>query len=129
MLVIAGGVYLIPKSFVASSSSSRKLPIYCVDTKEPKIALSFDAAWGNEQTQSILDICAKYDIKVTFFMTGTWVEKFPDSVKAIAAAGHEIGNHSENHKQMSKLSKEQCVDELMKLMNVIIIRFLTYLTY
>ena len=47
-------------------------------------------------------------------MTGTWIEKYPDSVKAIAAAGHELGNHSENHKQMSKLSKEQCIDELIK---------------
>lgn len=47
-------------------------------------------------------------------MTGTWIEKYPESVQAIAAAGHELGNHSENHKQMSKLSKEQCMDELMK---------------
>lgn len=114
LLIIGAGVYFIPRTIMASSNSSRKLPVYCVNTEEPKIALSFDAAWGNEQTQTILDICAKHDIKVTFFMTGTWIEKFPESVKAIAAAGHELGNHSENHKQMSKLSKQQCVDELMK---------------
>ena len=114
LLAAALGFYYVPKAVMTSVQSKRELPIYCVDTKEPKIALSFDAAWGNEQTQTILDICKKHDIKVTFFMTGGWVEKYPDSVKAIAAAGHDLGNHSENHKQMSKLSKSQCIDELMK---------------
>lgn len=47
-------------------------------------------------------------------MTGGWIESYPDDVKAIAAAGHDLGNHSENHKQMSKLSKEECIQELMK---------------
>lgn len=113
-LIIGAAAYVLPKAIPTSSAKQRKLPIYCVNTDQPKIALSFDAAWGNEQTQTILDICAKHDIKVTFFMTGTWVEKYPESVKAIAAAGHELGNHSENHKQMSKLSKQQCIDEIMK---------------
>lgn len=47
-------------------------------------------------------------------MTGGWVEKYPDDVKAIAKAGHDLANHSENHKHMSQLSKEQCADEIMK---------------
>ena len=46
-------------------------------------------------------------------MTGGWIEQYPDDVKAIAAAGHELGNHSENHKQMSTLSSEECKKELM----------------
>lgn len=50
------------------------------------VALSFDAAWGNEDTQKILDILKKYKINVTFFMTGGWVESYPDDVKAIKAA-------------------------------------------
>jgi polysaccharide deacetylase family sporulation protein PdaB len=70
--------------------------------------------WGNEDTQNILDILAKYNVRVTFFMTGEWVGKYPDDVKAIAAAGHDLGNHSENHKQMSELSKEECIEEIMK---------------
>lgn len=47
-------------------------------------------------------------------MTGGWIEKYPDDVKAIAADGHDLGNHSENHKQMSQLSAEQCKEEIMK---------------
>ncbi|MCI8338143.1 MAG: polysaccharide deacetylase family protein [Lachnospiraceae bacterium] len=70
--------------------------------------------WGNEDTKKILKTLKKNDVHVTFFMTGGWIEKYPDDVKAIAKAGHELGNHSENHKQMSKLSAEGCKEEIMK---------------
>ena len=43
-------------------------------------------------------------------MTGGWIEKYPDAVKAIAAGGHDLGNH----KQMSQLSAAQCKEEIMK---------------
>ena len=49
---------------------------YCVQTEEPKIALTFDAAWGNEDTQKIMEILKKHNIKVTFFMTGGWVDRW-----------------------------------------------------
>lgn len=91
---------------------SRELPIYCVNTEEKKIALTFDAAWGNEDTGTILDILAKHEIKATFFVTGGWVDKYPEDLKKIADAGHIIGNHSQNHKYMSKLSTEGIKDEL-----------------
>ncbi|MCH5268540.1 MAG: polysaccharide deacetylase family protein [Lachnospiraceae bacterium] len=91
----------------------KELPIYCVDTNQPMIALSLDAAWGNQDTRKILDILDKKQVKVTFFMTGGWIEKYPDDVKAIAAAGHELGNHSEHHKHMASLSAEECKKEIM----------------
>ena len=47
-------------------------------------------------------------------MTGGWVSAYPDDVKAIAAAGHDLGNHSENHKQMSTLSADECKQEIQK---------------
>lgn len=47
-------------------------------------------------------------------MTGGWIEKYPEDVKAIAAAGHDLGNHSENHLHMSEINSQQCKDELMK---------------
>lgn len=99
---------------VSNSVNGRELPIYCVETKEPKIALTFDAAWGNEDTQKILEILKKHDVHVTFFMTGGWVENYPDDVKAILAAGHDLGNHSENHKNMSQLSDAEKREELMQ---------------
>ena len=95
-------------------SGKRQLPIYCVQTDKPQVALSFDAAWGNEDTAQIMDILAKHNVKVTFFMTGGWVESFPEDVKYIASQGHDLGNHSENHKNMSQLSDEEIRSELQK---------------
>ena len=79
-----------------------------------EIALTFDAAWGNEDTADLLSILARNQIHATFFLTGSWVDAYPDDVKAIAAAGHDIGNHSQTHPEMSTLSKEQIRDELMQ---------------
>jgi len=102
-------------SITSSKVGDRHLPIYCVDCGEDKkISLSFDAAWGNEDTKQILEILEKHNVKVTFFMTGGWVENYPDDVKAIWAAGHDLGNHSENHKHMSQLSKSDQASELQK---------------
>lgn len=99
----------------SSKVGDRHLPIYCVDCgAEKKIALTFDAAWGNEDTGQILEILEKHEVKVTFFMTGGWVESFPEDVKMIYDAGHDLGNHSENHKNMSQLSDAQNKEELMK---------------
>ena len=53
-------------------------------------------------------------MKTTFFLVGDWVERYPEEVKKIAAAGHDIGNHSDSHPHMSKLSKEANKRELMK---------------
>lgn len=97
--------------------NGRELPIYCVETNENVVALSFDAAWGNEDTDLILDILKKNDVKATFFMTGGWVENYPEDVKKILAAGHDLANHSENHKNMSQLSDGECQEELMKVHN------------
>ncbi|MBP3604820.1 MAG: polysaccharide deacetylase family protein [Lachnospiraceae bacterium] len=99
---------------VSNSVNGKELPIYCVECEEPKIALTFDAAWGNEDTSQILEILKKHDVKVTFFMTGGWVENYPEDVRAILKAGHDLGNHSENHKNMSQLSNEEKKEELMK---------------
>ncbi len=119
VLAIVGlGIKFLPDAITVSNiGKKRDLPIYSVETDENKVALSFDAAWGNEDTQRILDILEKHNVKVTFFMTGEWVRKYPEDVKKIAAAGHDLGNHSENHKQMSKLTKEQCKEEIMKAHN------------
>ena len=92
----------------------KELPIYCVEQEKPLISISFDAAWGNEDTAKLLEILKKHEVKATFFMTGGWIEKYPDDVKAIAEAGHDLANHSENHKQMSQLTSEECKEEIMK---------------
>lgn len=115
LLVLFGFYAFQGETFTASNTiQSRKLPIYCVNTEKPKVSISFDAAWGNEDTATILSILKKYDVKTTFFMTGGWVSSYPDDVKAISEAGHDLGNHSENHKQMSQISADECKQEIQK---------------
>lgn len=115
--LLSASLLIYPQTTETLSSSvmsEKELPIYCVEQEKPLVSLSFDAAWGNEDTAKILGILKKHNVKVTFFMTGGWIEKYPDDVKAIAADGHDLGNHSENHKHMSGLSSEQCKEELMR---------------
>lgn len=104
---IAGG-----SDAVAVSTTERKIPIYNVDTDEKKVSISFDAAWGNEQTQSLLDTLDKYNVKATFFLVGDWVRNYPDDVKAIAEAGHDVGNHSNTHPYMTQISLDEMRKEL-----------------
>lgn len=113
--IIGLGIKILPDAItVTNINSIRELPIYCVDTKENKVAISFDVAWGNEDVKDILAILEKHNVKASFFMTGEWINQYPEDVKLIAKEDHDIGNHSENHKQMTQLSKKECVEEIMK---------------
>lgn len=96
-----------------AETSKRKLPIYCVETDKKQVAISFDAAWGAEDTDDLLNILKENDVKATFFLCGYWVDKYPDEVKKIAFDGHDLGNHSNTHPHMSQLSLEQIKNELM----------------
>jgi len=90
----------------------RKLPIYSVDTKDKKIAISFDASWGDDRTADILKTLDKYNAKATFFVVGAWIEQYPDMLKTISQKGHEIGNHSNKHPIMTTISKEKMIEEI-----------------
>ena len=102
---------MIPRSITAAVTQ-RDLPIYCVQKDSKVCSLTFDAAWGNEDTQQLIDILGKYNIKATFFVVGEWVDKFPESVKALHDAGHEIMNHSDDHAYFTKLSPDQIKAQL-----------------
>ncbi|WMJ81081.1 polysaccharide deacetylase family sporulation protein PdaB [Clostridium sp. MB40-C1] len=93
-------------------TKDRKLPIYCVDTKEKKVAISFDASWGANNTIKILDTLDKYNIKATFFLVGRWIDEFPEETKQIYKRGHEIGNHSNSHPDMTKTQDSKIIQEL-----------------
>ena len=90
----------------------RELPIYSVERDDKKIAITIDAAWGDEFTLDILNTLDKYNVKATFFLVGFWVDKYPHQVEEIFKRGHEIGNHSTTHPHMSQLSREKIAEEL-----------------
>lgn len=115
VLLIALSLIYIGKSDVLPvSGTKRDLPIYCVQKPETEkiVALSFDAAWGNEDTGQLIEIMNKYNVKTTFFVVGGWVDKFPESVKQLSDAGHEIMNHSDTHPHMTQISVEKMKEEV-----------------
>ena len=92
---------------VSTVTEQKELPIYSVDTDKKQVSISFDAAWGDEQTHTLLDILKEHNVKSTFFLVGDWVDKYPDDVKDIYDAGHDIGNHSDTHPHMTEMSTEE----------------------
>lgn len=96
----------------AFAMSERKLPIYCVENNKKQIAISFDAAWGADDTDQLISILKTYKVKATFFVVGAWVDKYPNEVKKLGEAGHRVENHSNSHPYMTKLSSDKMVSEL-----------------
>ena len=99
-------------AYVTASAPQRQLPVYCVQRDYKVCSLTFDAAWGNEDTQELIDILDQYNVKATFFVVGDWVEKYPESVKALSDAGHEVMSHSNHHDHFNTLSAQEIIDDL-----------------
>ena len=68
--------------------------------------------WGNDDTNTLIQILKEYDVPATFFVVGAWVDKYPESVKELSDAGHQVQNHSNTHPYMTQLSRAQMTDEL-----------------
>ena len=105
-------VFAAVASVTVLAKAERKLPIYSVSSDEKKIAISFDAAWGNDDTEKLISILKQHNVPATFFVVGSWVDKYPQSVKQLSDAGYSIQNHSNSHPYMTKISTEQIITEL-----------------
>lgn len=113
LCLLFGLPWLINSSaIVGVSAATRQLPIYCVERDNKCVSLTFDAAWGNEDTETLIEILGKYQVRATFFVVGDWVVKYPESVKALHDAGHEIMSHSDDHAHFNKLSSNEIVENL-----------------
>ena len=86
--------------------------MYSVQRDDKCVSLTFDAAWGNEDTQTLIDILDRYGIKATFFVVGFWADRYPESVRALYEAGHEVMTHSDDHAHFNQLSRQQIIDNL-----------------
>lgn len=90
-------------------ATKRKLPIYSVETTDKKVALTFDCAWENSDTDILLKILSTSNIKATFFVTGDFCSRYPDDIKKIAQAGHSVQNHSYTHPHVENISPEKLI--------------------
>lgn len=97
---------------VRASVAARQLPIYCVERDQKVCSISFDAAWGADNTQRILDVLADYGVKCTFFVVGNWADQYPEQAKAIVESGNELMNHSNAHDHYNSLSADQIIADV-----------------
>ena len=114
LFCIAGTLMNEKETVMTSSTNEKLLPIYKVQTEENKVALTMNCAWNADDIDKILEILEKNNVKITFFMVGDWIDKYPEAVKKINEAGHEIGTHSDTHPHVNNLSYEQNIEQLAK---------------
>lgn len=108
-----GKIYDTEEVFSTASTAQKKLPIYSVDTEGKKVAITFNAAWGADDVDEILNILEENNVKATFFFCGNWVDNYPDEVRKIYIKGHDIANHSDTHPHPNLLSLERNKEEIM----------------
>lgn len=94
-----------------SPSAQSGEPLYS-GKSSTKISLMVNVYWGTEYIEPMLEIMNKYNVKTTFFVGGSWAAGNAETLKKIAAAGHEIGNHGYYHKDHSKLDSAYNLKEI-----------------
>lgn len=96
---------------VGTHAAQRQLPIYSVERGDNKIAITFDVAWENSNTEQLIDILREYDAKATFFVTGDWCDRYPEDVKMFFDAGHNIENHSDKHPHVEGINVNDLIND------------------
>ncbi|MBS7262622.1 MAG: polysaccharide deacetylase family protein [Eubacteriales bacterium] len=109
---------LMAAAFAAASLPDGVLfcagPIYQGDGTSKRMAFMCNVYWGNEYIEPILEILKEYGVRITFFIGGTWARDNDELLRAIAAAGHEIGNHGYYHYDHSRLSEQKSLDNIAR---------------
>lgn len=111
VLVGAGIIIMAVMSSFKVAAKEKKLPIYGVSRADNKIAVTFDCAWGNSNTDLLLSLLKDADVKATFFVTGEFCDKYPEDVKKMYDAGHEIGNHSDAHPHVEGININTLIED------------------
>ncbi len=111
MLVVVGMfAFNINSAFVFSTQNSDV--IYHGNTDSKNISLMINVYWGNEYLPDMLKVLKDNNVTTTFFVGGTWVNKYPELFMQIVNDGHEIGNHGYFHKDQDKLDYQGNYDEI-----------------
>ncbi len=96
---------------VGTQAAQTKLPIYCVERGDNKVALTFDVAWENSNTAELIEILDEFGAKATFFVTGDWCDRYPEDVMMFHEAGHEIQNHSDQHPHVEGMAVNDLISD------------------
>jgi peptidoglycan/xylan/chitin deacetylase (PgdA/CDA1 family) len=92
--------------------AAEPVTIWCGPSSQHEVAITFDDGPSPIYTPQILALLKKYNAKATFFVLGRKVEQYPQLIKAMAADGNEIGNHTFDHPRLTETAKPKCEREL-----------------
>lgn len=115
LLVISAVLFVVmlQQNTVPATVEPKPHAIYKVQTDEKIVALTFDISWGTKVPGPIMDILKDKDVKSTFFLSGPWVKKYPEFPKRLAAEGHEIASHGNEHVNYGDRSSEWVKSDMM----------------
>lgn len=94
-------------------------PIFYGNKAEPKVAFACNVFWGEEYLPDMLNTLEANDVKITFFIGGSWAKRYPNILKDLAGHGHELGNHSYSHPHPNSLSKEKNKEQIIKTQDLV----------
>lgn len=89
-------------------------PVFQGDPAQPRIAFACNVFWGEEYLPDMLKTLDENNIHITFFIGGSWANKYPEVLKELANRGHELGNHTYSHPHPNTLSKEKNKEQILK---------------
>jgi|GEM_PF-800573 len=104
--------YPIHTKDVAVLDNSYEPTVGNYERQDQMVALTFDCAYGEQNTDWLLDTLRSYGIHVTFFMTGNWAGNHGPWIEKMLADGHEIGNHTQNHLRLSEQTPKVIIREV-----------------
>lgn len=110
-LTVAAIIFMSVAKGFKVAAEEKKVPIYAVSRADNRIALTFDCAWGNSNTDLLLSLLKEAGAPATFFVTGEFCDKYPEDVKKIHDAGHEIGNHSDVHPHVEGININDLISD------------------
>lgn len=116
----AGILFVERGQLVVFSPSAEVAAIHKAETKEKKMALTFNISWGEEKAIPILDTLKENGIdNATFFLSASWAERHPDIVERIIIDGHEIGNHGYRYENYPEWDDEKIRKDILKAHNTL----------
>lgn len=89
-------------------------PIFQGNQSQAKVALACNVFWGEEYLPDMLKTLDENNIHITFFIGGSWANRYPEVLKELANRGHELGNHTYSHPHPNNLSKEKNKEQIIK---------------
>jgi len=99
--------------------SHNKEAVYQGNSGKKAVAITVNVDWGEEYIPAMLDSFAKYDARVSFFVTGKWAEKNPELLKQMDKEGHSIQNHGYKHLHFNNLSAADASQQIKQAEDVI----------